>query len=131
MILLDWTRMGKCYCLAGVVAHQGQYRVVRPLLAKERTAAVRNVGWSPWLLDGHTRWEIFELIAPEPAAPQVPHVEDLWVRAIRPRGRVAPPEQRHAILAATMAKAGEMIFGGPLSSTRTAAYLQPGTGQRS
>src|SRR5262245_57022886 len=64
MILLDWTRMGKWYCLAGVVEQGGTFRVVRPLLAKFRAAPVRNVGWSAYLLDGHARWEIFELIAP-------------------------------------------------------------------
>lgn len=51
MVLLDWTRMGKQYCLAGVVQHNGQLRVVRPLPLAQRTAAVRNVGWPPFLLD--------------------------------------------------------------------------------
>jgi hypothetical protein len=51
MILLDWTRMGKTYCLAGVVV-EGQFvRTVRPLLAKYRDAQVRNGGWSPFLID--------------------------------------------------------------------------------
>ena len=70
MILLDWTRMGKTYCVAGVVLDNGRYRVVRPLLAKNRAAPVRNIGWSPWQLDGHARWEVFELIGPDPAEPQ-------------------------------------------------------------
>ncbi len=123
--------MGKLYCLAGVVLHQGLFRVVRPLLAKNRTAAVRNVGWSPWLLDGHARWEIFELIAPEAAAPEAPHLEDFWVRTLRPQQKLATEDQRHAILAATTAQPGEALFGVPLMSTRTAAYLQAATGQRS
>src|SRR5689334_21639566 len=85
MILLDWTRMGKAYCLAGVVV-EGQFvRTVRPLLTKYRDAPVRNVGWSPFLIDGHQRWEVFELVGPEPAEPQPPHVEDVWVRTLRPR----------------------------------------------
>ncbi len=131
MILLDWTRMGKSYCLAGVVAENGQYRTVRPLLARNRDAAMHNVGWSPYLLDGHSRWEVMELIRPEAADSEPPHREDLWVRALRPRRRLAPPGQRRAILAATLAHPGETLFGVGLSSTTCSAYLQPGTGQRS
>jgi hypothetical protein len=66
MILLDWTRMGRTYCLVGVVAEAGKYRVVRPLPSRQRNSPQRNVGWSPFLLEGHRRWEIFELIKPEP-----------------------------------------------------------------
>ena len=66
LILLDWTRMGRTYCLAGVVAEGRTYRMIRPLLAKHRAAAVRNVGWSPYLLDGHCRWEVFEVVGPLP-----------------------------------------------------------------
>lgn len=55
MVLLDWTRMGKTYCLAGVVQHDGQLRVVRPLPITRRAEAVRNIGWSPFLMDGHSR----------------------------------------------------------------------------
>src|SRR5437660_12692443 len=105
MILLDWTRMGKTYCLAGAVAEKGSYRIVRPLLAKNRTAAVRNVGWSAWLLDGHSRWEVFELIAPQPAEAQPPHVEDLWVHSLKPRRCLASPDERRAILAETTIEA--------------------------
>ena len=85
MILLDWTRMGRTYCLAGAVFQDKQWRVVRPLLTKLREAPVRNVGWSAYLLDGHARWEIMELIGPQLTAPEPPHVEDLWVRALRSR----------------------------------------------
>lgn len=131
MILLDWTRMGRSYCLAGVVDQEGPVRVVRPLLTKFQQATVRNVGWSPYLLDGHSRWETFELVGPVPADPQAPHFEDLWVRGLKPRGLFAPPDKRRSILEATAAKAEESIFGGPLILTRSAAYLQPGTGQRS
>jgi hypothetical protein len=131
MILLDWTRMGKTYCLAGVVAENGAYRVVRPILARHRDASVRNAGWSPYLVDGHSRWEVFELIAPEPAAIEPPHLEDLWVRVLQSRRRLADPGQRQAILTATLMKPGETLFGVPLSATRSAAYLPPGTGQRS
>jgi hypothetical protein len=44
MILLDWTRMGKSFCLAGVVAEGRELRVVRPLLKCGWEAPVRNVG---------------------------------------------------------------------------------------
>ncbi len=131
MILLDWTRMGKTYCLAGVVV-EGQFvRTVRPLLARYRDAPVRNVGWSPFLIDGHQRWEVFELVEPEPAEPQPPHVEDTWVRTLRPRRCSAPAEQRRSILQALAARPGEALFGTPLQTTRAAAFLRPGTGQRS
>src|SRR5207253_2136146 len=131
MILLDWTRMGKLYCLAGAVACDGGYRIVRPLLVKNRDAPVRNVGWSAWLLDGHQRWEIFELIGPTPAELQRPHVEDLWVRSLRPRRCLAAPVERRAILEATAATPDQELFGAPLTVLRAAAFLQPGTGERS
>ena len=131
MILLDWTRMGRTYCLAGAVFDGGRLRIVRPLLARFRDAPVRNVGWSPYLLDGHTRWEVFELVGPHAALPEAPHLEDLWVRSLRPRRRLASPGQRREVLAATTAPDGEQVFGAPLVPTRAAAYLEPGTGRRS
>jgi hypothetical protein len=131
MILVDWTRMGRAYCLAGAVFHDQQWRIVRPLLTKFREAPVRNIGWSAYLMDGHARWEVFELIGAQPAAPEPPHVEDLWVRALKPRRSSASPEQRRAILAATTAPPNVPVFGFELATTRTAAYLLPGTGQRS
>lgn len=130
MILLDWTRMGRWYCLAGAVADGDSYRVVRPLLVKHRDAPVRNVGWSAYLLDGHARWEVFEVVAPVPAAPEPPHVEDLWVRSILPRRCLAPSAQRRAILAATQARRGESLFGTGLEPTRAAA-VRAGGGNRS
>ena len=131
LILLDWTRMGKTYCLAGAVLDGGRLRIVRPLLARHRDAVVRNVGWSPYLLDGHTRWEIFELVGPHAALPEAPHLEDVWVRSLRPRHCLASAGQRREVLAATVAPEGEPVFGGPLVPTRAAAYLEPGTGRRS
>jgi hypothetical protein len=131
LVLLDWTRMTRSYCLAGAVPEHGQYRVVRPLLAKNRQAAVRNAGWSAWLLDGHRRWELFELIGPQVASPEPPHCEDLWVRSLRPAHRLAPPEERRAILAATVPPPGEPLFGAELTLTQAAAYLPPGSGCRS
>jgi hypothetical protein len=131
MILLDWTRMGRLYCLAGVVADAAGYRVVRPLLVKHRAAPVRNVGWSPYLLDGHSRWEVFDLVGSEPPDPEPPHLEDLWVRALGPRRRTAPSAQRREILECTVPPADEPLFGVPLARTQHAAYLQPGTGRRS
>src|SRR5438552_229361 len=100
MILLDWTRMGKSYCLAGVIVQDGQYRVVRPLQARNREAPVRNVGWSPYQMDGYSRWEVFTLIGPEPAADQRPHLEDVWVRSLQPRRVTANPALRRTILEA-------------------------------
>ena len=131
MILLDWTRMGKTFCVAGVVAQDGKYQMVRPLLARFQDTAKRNVGWSAYQLAGHARWEVFELIGPRPAPPNAPHVEDLWVQSLRPRRQSATLEQRKGILAATIPPVDEPLFGTPLMATRTAAYLQPGTGRRS
>lgn len=129
MILLDWTRMGASYCLAGVVDHGDGYQVVRPLPALGRGGPVRNGGWRSAQLLCHGRWEIFELIDPEPAAPEPPHLEDLWVRSLRPHGKSAPPEKRRAILEATISR--DLPFGAPLVMTSSSAYLQPGTGLRS
>jgi hypothetical protein len=131
MILLDWTRMGQAYCLAGVVAERGGYRVVRPLLARHRDAPVRNVGWSPFLLDGHARWEVFELVHAEPADVEAPHVEDVWVHTIKPCHRSVSPGQRREVLAATTAAAGTPVFGTSLTLTAGSAYLEPGAGRRS
>jgi hypothetical protein len=131
MVLLDWTRMGKQYCLAGVVQHNGQLRVVRPLPMAQRAAAVRNVGWSPFLLDGHSRWEIFELTEPKPAAPSPPHLEDLWVRSLKSRRSFADCSLRRHILQTTLAQPDEPWFGAALTTTRCSAYLAPRSGQRS
>lgn len=131
MILVDWTRMGRAYCLAGAIVQDKQWRIVRPLLTTFRDVVARNAGWSPYLMDGHARWEILELIGVGAAAPEPPHLEDLWVRAMRSRRTSATPEQRRAILAATIAPPGESAFGSDLAATRAAAYLRPGTGTRS
>jgi hypothetical protein len=106
-------------------------RVVRPLQARHRAAAVRNVGWSPFLMDGHSRWEIFELIDPQPAVNSPPHLEDIWVGTLRPLRKSASPALRRDILQATLAPPGQPWFGVPLTTTRTAAYPSPGTGARS
>ena len=131
MILLDWTRMGHTYCLAGVVLEDGRQRVVRPLPARWRESPVRNVGWSPYLLEGHARWEAFELDHPEPATPQPPHLEDVWVRTLRPRRRSATLDERRAILGATVQPPDVPLFGAELIFTRAAAHLPPATGERS
>src|SRR5437588_262217 len=131
MILLDWTRMGGgTYCLAGAVPQQG-YRIVRPLPVKNRSLPQRKFGWWFRSFEGHTRWEVYELVKPQSAEPRPPHVEDLWVVNLRPRGRLATSDQRRAILEATLAKSGEALCGQPLQATRAGAYLQPGIGQRS
>ncbi len=131
MILLDWTRMGPCYCVAGAVLEQGRWRIVRPLLCKRGYFPPRGAGWSPFYLDGYQRWECFELLGPTPADPEPPHLEDCWVRSLKPYRRFAAPDLRRAILDATIVPAGEPLFGDPLSATRTAAYLAPGLGKRS
>src|SRR6266568_1478050 len=131
MVLLDWTRMGKAFCLAGAVAQDGGYRIIRPLLANNRNAAARNIGWPAYLLNGRSRWEMFELIGTEPAEPQAPHREDCWVRSLRPRNQSTSRKERQAILEATAPKVGDSLFGAPLLPARIAAFLPPGTGQRS
>jgi hypothetical protein len=131
MVLLDWTRMGKGYCLAGAVRDDDSYRVVRPLLLKLRDAPVRNVPWSAYLLDGHSRWEVFELVGALPTPAQPPHLEDMWVRTFRSRRWLAEPAERRAILAATRARPEEDLFGTPLAMTRASAHLPPGMGCRS
>jgi hypothetical protein len=131
MVLLDWTRMGKSYCLAGAVAERDGWKMVRPLLARQRQAPVRKVGWSPFRLERHSRWEVFQLIGPEPAAPVPPHLEDTWVRNLVSCRRLAPRPQRRAILEAGTKPDGDPLFGVHLCGTRTAAYLKSGAGERS
>jgi hypothetical protein len=131
MILLDWTRMGRSYCLAGAVVEGTQIRIVRPLLSRHRNSDERRAGWSPYLLDGYSRWELFELIGAQAAVAEPPHLEDLWVRTLQPRGRSAPSDLRQAILNATLVPPNEALFGASLVATRAAAYLVPGSGRRS
>lgn len=131
MALLDWTRMGSSYCLVGIIIQQGQYRMVRPLLARLRDAPVRNVGWSPFLVDHCRRWQLVELVDPAPASAQPPHLEDLWVRELRPRDEILSGPDRRAVLEATLVPPGERAFGAELYRMRTAAYVKPGTGTRS
>jgi len=158
MVLLDWTRMGKAFCLAGAVNQGGKLQIVRPLLGSRSSTSpfpmfhaiskwiglaveqpprtdlsgpVRNVGWPAHLLKCRSRWEIFDLIGAEAAEPQPPHREDLWVRTIRPWNRYASLEQRRAILECTTIKPDESLFGAPLMTTRVGAYLVPGAGLRS
>jgi len=131
MILLDWTRMGTTYCVAGAVAQNGLMRMVRPLWVHHLHAPVRNVGWTPFVMDGHSRWEIFELVGPEPAISQPPHCEDVWVRDLKPTRRLANRDQRQAVLESTLACPTRPLFGSPLTRTTTSAYLAPGAGERS
>jgi hypothetical protein len=46
MVLLDWTRMGRTYCVAGAARVGGQLRIIRPLPRALRDAPVRNTGWT-------------------------------------------------------------------------------------
>jgi hypothetical protein len=82
-------------------------------------------------MDGHSRWEIFELIGAVSAPPEPPHVEDLWVRSLRCLKKMAEPDLRRFILTRTMAPVGEAVFGVPLVTSHIGAYLLPGTGKRS
>jgi hypothetical protein len=131
MILLDWTRMGRTYCVAGAVKVNGQLRIIRPLPRSQRDAPVRNTGWSPFQLDGHSRWEVFDLVTPEPAGPEAPHLEDAWVLSLRSRRGLAPPAFRRAVLDATLVPDGQPLFGVPLRTNNRKAYLLPGEGARS
>ncbi|HEV3204141.1 MAG TPA: hypothetical protein VGY77_07155 [Gemmataceae bacterium] len=123
--------MGNSYCIAGAWMDQGQWRIIRPLMAKKGDLPARNVGWSPYYLDGFSRWDIFEIFLPAPANPEPPHGEDLWVRALKPQRRSASMEIRQAILEFTASAKDGPLFGVPLSTTRVGAYLNPGTGERS
>jgi len=125
-IVLDWTRMGRIYCLAGAIVQGGQYRIVRPLAARGRNSSVPNQGWSPFLLDGHSRWEVFELVRPVPAQATPPHLEDVWVQDLKPRRRLAGRDERRAILEATLAPPGQPLFGSALSHSHANSYLEPG-----
>jgi hypothetical protein len=131
MVLLDWTRMGRVFCLAGIVQDAGGLRVVRPLPLYARNSPVRNVGWPPDFLHDRCRWEVLELVGPEAALPQPPHLEDLWVQTLRPGRRMAPPDLRRGLLQATQPPQDQPLFGAPLTETRTSAFLPPGTGCRS
>jgi hypothetical protein len=131
MILLDWTRMGLNVCLAGAVPQAGGYRIVRPLLPQAGHEGVRNFGWRHHVLRGRSRWEMFELIGWSAAAPEPPHLEDLWVRRLRPLNRSATAQQRRAVLEATLARPDEPLFGAALQTTRAAAHLPLGAGTRS
>jgi hypothetical protein len=131
MILLDWTRMGVNYCVAGAVLGKDGCRIVRPLVVGNRQERVRKFGWAGHQLRGRSRWEILELAGWEEAEPQPPHLEDGWARSLRPTGRSATPDVRRAVLAATAAQAVEWLFGAPLQTTRTAAFLPAGAGSRS
>lgn len=132
LILIDWTRMGKGYCLAGAIHQAGEYHVVRPLLARPQPPGARpNLAWSPFVMDGHARWQVFEMAQPRPAAGLAPHREDVWVNALTARRVTAGREQRRAILQATAVAPGRPLFGEKLLGTATGAYLDPGHGDRS
>jgi hypothetical protein len=131
LILLDWTCMGKTYCLAGVVRQHGQFRVVRPMPKSNHPLPVRNIGWSPYQMDGRQRWQIFELVAPEAAPPLAPHLEDVWVRELRTQGRFADTDTRRSVLQETAVGDGQPLFGTPFLCPNGKAYLRPGTGSRS
>jgi hypothetical protein len=131
MILLDWTRMGKMVCLAGLARQGEEWRVVRPLPCYARSAGVTHPGWPREFLRGRCRWEVFELVEPAAPKPQPPHLEDVWVNTLRPRYRIAPAAVRRRLLRETLIPAGKPLFGAPLMQTRAGIFLAPGTGCRS
>jgi hypothetical protein len=96
-----------------------------------REAPVRNTGWSPFQMDGHSRWEVFEVISPEAAPPQAPHLEDAWVVSLRSRHGLAEPAKRRAVLQATLVPDGQPLFGVPLRRDKHKAYLLANEGVRS
>jgi hypothetical protein len=80
-------------------------------------------------MEGHTRWEVFELVGLQEAECQPPHVEDRWVQGLRSKRRLASVPERQKILAATTVS--NNLFGTRLKATRSAAFAEPGTGERS
>jgi hypothetical protein len=89
-------------------------------------------GWPAQLMNGRSRWEIFEMVQPVPEHALAPHLEDVWVRSLRPCNSRAAPEVRCAILQAGLAPDNTPIFGVELMWMRSGAqYLSPGTGNRS
>ena len=64
MILVDWTRMGKTFCVAGVVAEGPGWRTVRPLPATGARAGTGGRGGLSGVLDTL-------LYGPKSAPPQV------------------------------------------------------------
>jgi hypothetical protein len=131
IVLLDWTRMGRAYCVAGAVVEEDLGRVIRPLPRRTIDIPVRNVGWSAFHLNGRLRWEVFEVVGHDAAALQPPHAEDVWARDLRPLNKLATMAERRQILAASCPPAGQPLFGAALSFTRATAYLPPDQGTRS
>src|ERR1700733_13817365 len=123
--------MGRIYCLAGAIVQAGHIRIVRPLPARSRNSPLPNNGWSPFLMDGHSRWEVFEMVHPVPALSMAPHLEDVWVQALRSHGRAASSEHRRAILQAVLPPADKPLFGVELTQLHGCCWLEPGAGERS
>src|SRR4029077_5725109 len=90
MILLDWTRMGKTFCVAGLVADGSRWRTVRPIPNEFHTAnkpgAARNIGWFPSQLGRLPRWDVVNLIGTQSAQAEPPHTEDIWVTEMHATG---------------------------------------------
>jgi hypothetical protein len=155
MILVDWTRMGRTYCIAGLVSEGQGWRTVRPMPVASRGGAGRprlwgvvdallagppkprpsqppaNIGWSSGQLGMLQRWDIVELVGPKQAEAEPPHVEDIWVQALYTTGKSVPLESRATILRETCVHEFKPYFGVPLEQTHTSAFLRPGTGERS
>jgi len=91
----------------------------------------RRVGWPTFFMAGRSRWEVFDLVSPRPATPHAPHIEDTWVRSLRPCNRLATSEQRRTILKATAATTTEALFSAPLRVEGSRTFVLPGEGGRS
>src|SRR5262249_9792630 len=68
---------------------------------------------------------------PAPARSIAPHHEDTWATSLAPRRRLAAPDERRAVLKATLTPAGHSIFGTALAHGYSGSFGQPGPGERS
>src|SRR5438034_10506500 len=58
MVLLDWTRMGRSFCVAGAAFPDTHYRLVRPLWANTGQAPVGRVRSTASRLERPVGWDI-------------------------------------------------------------------------
>jgi hypothetical protein len=132
LVLVDWTQMGDFYCLAGAISQRGSICFVRPLPIRTRKSSSTFNGWPAPRIDGHMRWEVFDMIDPSPEQALPPHLEDAWVRDLRPCRKSVTAEWRRAILEAGVAQPDTPIFGVELKQLPSGScYLDPNTGNRS
>ena len=99
MILCDWTRMGRTYCLAGAVFSAGldlrsAGAAHAPGSGPQRRLVAVPAGRSLPL--GNVR-----AVGATTPPPEPPHVEDRWVRSLRRWALATPAERRAVLLAGT------------------------------